>query len=228
MAPRQAKARTPVRQPRVLLTGFEPFDGEHANPSQQIVEQLDGRTIAGHRIVGAVLPVTFAQTQPLLQQLLERHRPRLAIALGQAGGRAELSLERVAINLVDARIADNGGAQPVDQPVIAGAPPAYFSSLPVKAILAALRDRAIPAALSLSAGSYVCNQVFYLLAHLLATAHPDTRGGFIHVPWLPAQVVARPGQPSMALATMTDGVATAIACALATEQDLHVPGGSTH
>lgn len=214
--------------PCVLLTGFDAFDGERLNPSQRIVEQLDGRIIHGHRVVGATLPVAFARTGALLRELLERHRPDLTIALGQAGGRAELSLERVAINLIDARIADNDGTQPVDGPVIAEAPPAYFTSLPVKAILAALHARGIPAALSLSAGSYVCNQVFFVLAHLLATRHPAARGGFVHVPWLPAQTAGRPGQPSMALETMVEGVAVAIACALSTREDLQVAGGSTH
>ncbi|HUD42167.1 MAG TPA: pyroglutamyl-peptidase I [Dokdonella sp.] len=214
--------------PCVLLTGFEAFDGASVNPSQAIVERLDGRRIAGRRVVGATLPVAFARTEARLRDLIERHRPDLVIALGQAGGRAELSFERVAINLVDARIADNDGAQPVDRPVIADAPPAYFSTLPVKAIVADLHARGIPAALSLSAGSYVCNQVFFMLAHLLATRHPAVRGGFVHVPWLPQQTVGRPGQPSMALETMLDGVAAAIACAVSTREDLKLPGGSTH
>lgn len=226
MTTRRKSAATPST--RVLLTGFEAFEGATVNPSQAIVERLDGRRIAGRRVVGATLPVAFARTEPLLRDLLDRHRPDLVIALGQAGGRAELSFERVAINLVDARIADNDGAQPVDRPVIADALPAYFSTLPVKAIVADLQTRGIPAALSLSAGSYVCNQVFFVLAHLLATRHPAARGGFVHVPWLPVQTAGRPGQPSMALETMVEGIAAAIACAATTREDLRVAGGATH
>lgn len=214
--------------PIVLLTGFEPFDGECVNPSQDIVRALDGATIAAHRIVGAVLPVSFAATLPLLDDLLDRHRPVLAIALGQAGGRSEITFERIAINLIDARIPDNDGLQPVDMAVIEGAPFACASSLPVKAIVVRLRDLGIPAALSLSAGSYVCNQVFFALAHALATRLRGARGGFVHLPWLPVQAVDRPGQPSMALPTMVEGIREAIACALATHDDLRLAAGSTH
>jgi pyroglutamyl-peptidase len=215
-------------EPTVLLSGFEPFDGERVNPAREIVRALDGETIDAHRIVGAVLPVSFAATLPLLDDLLQRHRPVLAIALGQAGGRSEITLERVAINLVDARIADNDGLQPIDAAVIEGAPFACASSLPVKAIVTRLRELGIPAALSLSAGSYVCNQVFFALVQMLATRLPTARGGFVHLPWLPEQAAARPGQPSMALATMIDGVRAAIQCALATQEDLHLAAGSMH
>ncbi len=210
----------------ILLTGFEPFGGERINPSQEIVRALDGETIAAHRVIGAILPVTFSATVPMLENLLTTHRPALVLALGQAGGRSEISLERVAVNLIDARIADNDGRQPIDEAVIAGAPGAYFSTLPVKAIEARLRTLGIPAAPSLSAGSFVCNQVFFGLAHLLATQHTSTRGGFVHVPWLPEQAAQRGGQPSMALATMIDGVRAALECAIATRRDLHVVGGA--
>ncbi|MEP7044490.1 MAG: pyroglutamyl-peptidase I [Dokdonella sp.] len=212
----------------VLLTGFEPFGGESNNPSQDIVGALDGEVLHAHRVIGAVLPVAFTPAPLALQDLIERHRPTLVLALGQAGGCSELSLERVAINLIDARIRDNEGLQPIDTPVVAGAPAAYFSSLPLKAMQAHLHALGIPAALSLSAGSYLCNQVFFALAHLIATRHPAIRGGFMHVPWLPAQAARYPGQPSMALETMVVGVRAALECALTTTRDLHVAGGATH
>lgn len=212
----------------VLLTGFEPFDGEDVNPSGELAAALDGETVNGHRIVAAILPVAFARTLPALEALLETHRPVLAVATGQAGGRSELSIERVAANLIDARIPDADGAQPVDYPVIAGAPAAYFSTLPVKAMLARLRALGIPASLSQSAGLYVCNQVFYALAHLVATRYRGTRTGFIHVPWLPEQAARHQGQPSMALATMIAGVRAAIECAVATSRDLRFPAGTSH
>lgn len=210
----------------ILLTGFEPFGGEDVNPSREIALALHGEAVGAHRIVAAILPVAFAPTLPLLRALLDEHRPSLVLALGQAGGRAEISLERVAINLIDARIADNDGLQPIDEAVVAEAPGAYFSTLPLKAIQIRLRALGIPAALSLSAGSYVCNQVFFALAHLLATRWPEARGGFVHVPWLPQQAARHPGQPSMALETMLAGVRAALDCTLAIGRDLHVAGGT--
>lgn len=212
--------------PTILLTGFEPFGGERINPSQEIVRALDGETIAAHRVAGAVLPVTFAATLPALAHLLDLHRPKLVLALGQAGGRSEISLERVAVNLIDARIADNDGRQPIDVPVIDGAPGAYFSTLPVKAIAAHLNAHGIPAATSLSAGSFVCNQVFFMLAHLLAREHPGARGGFAHVPWLPQQAARLSREPSMALDTMLAGVRLALECAVSTHYDLRLAGGT--
>ena len=210
----------------ILLIGFEPFGGERINPSQEIVRALDGEIITGHRVVGAILPVAFAVIVPLLENLLATHRPALVLALGQAGGRSAISLERVAINLIDARIADNEGLQPIDEAIIADAPRAYFSTLPIKAIEAHLRALGIPVASSMSAGSFVCNQVFFGLAHLLATQHAHVRGGFIHVPWLPEQAAHHGGQPSMALATMIDGVRAALECVIATRRDLRVAGGT--
>lgn len=212
----------------VLVIGFEPFDDEPTNPSMLIARGLDGECIGGHKIVGAVLPVTFADAPIALADLLEEHGPQMVIALGQAGGRAGISLERIAINLVDARIPDNSGLQPFDSPVLKGGPNAYFSSLPVKAIKSRLDSLGIPCALSLSAGTFVCNQVFYWLCHLLDTEHHLVRGGFIHVPWLTEQAERHPGQPGMELVTMIEGVRAAIECALATQADLPVPGGATH
>lgn len=214
--------------PNVLLTGFEPFDGERLNPSGEIARALDGEIVREHRIVGAILPVAFASTLPKLDALLDMHRPVLAIATGQAGGRSELSIERIAANLVDARIPDADGEQPIDVRVVDDAPDAYFSTLPVKAMLERLRGLGIPAALSQSAGAYVCNQAFFALAHLVATRHRAMRAGFVHVPWLPEQATRHAGQPSMALETMIEGVRAAIEVALSTRDDLRFAGGATH
>lgn len=215
-------------EPIVLLTGFEPFGGERINPSGELARALGGETINGHRVIAAILPVAFAATVPALEALLETHRPALVLATGQAGGRSELAIERLAANLVDARIADADGMQPIDEPVVADAPAAYFSTLPVKAMLARLRVLGIPASLSQSAGLYVCNQVFFALAHLVATRYRGTRAGFVHVPWLPEQAARHQGQPSMALETMIAGVRAAIECAVATRRDLRIAGGSMH
>jgi pyroglutamyl-peptidase len=211
------------RQPAtVLVTGFDPFGGSAVNPSWDAVHALHGRTIAGHRIVGGELPTLFGASLDRLQALLEEHRPRLVICTGQAGGRAAISLERVAINVNDARIPDNAGARPVDVPVVADGPAAYFTSLPIKAMLQSLLDAGIRAEVSQTAGTFVCNQTFYGLMHLLAQpAWQGVRGGLIHVPWLPQQ-----GQPSMHLDQIVRGLETAIACALSTRHDIRKEAGA--
>ena len=208
--------------PCVLLTGFDAFGGQALNPSSLAVHALRGRRIAGHRVVTAELPTAFDSAPARLRALIETHRPALVVCVGQAGGRAAISLERVAINLIDARIADNALAQPVDEPVVPGAPAAYFSTLPLKAMLAALQRDGLAAEVSQTAGTFVCNQVFYALMHALATRRGwgRVRGGFIHVPWLPEQ-----GTPSMPLADIVRGLRLAVRVALTTAQDLRVAAG---
>ncbi len=209
----------------LLLTGFEPFGGETDNPSWRLAQALHGETIAGLRVQAVQLPCVFAQAGAALQAALQQHRPQLVLATGQAQGRCDLSFERVAINLVDARIADNAGAQPVDEPVAAGGSPAYFSTLPVKAMVAAARAAGVPASLSHSAGTFVCNQVFYLLMQALQ-AWPGVRGGFMHVPLLPEQAAHHPGVASLPLETLVAGTRAALAAAVQHRQDLRLPGGT--
>lgn len=211
------------RFPAVLVTGFEPFGGEALNPSWMAVQALHGRTVAGHRLIGAQLPTAFGQSLQALRDLLHHYRPALVLCTGQAGGRAALSLERIAINVNDARIADNAGSQPVDTPVVPGGPDAYFTSLPIKAMLSGLLAEGINAEVSQTAGTFVCNHVFYGLMHELATRHDlrRTRGGLVHVPWLPAQ-----GQPSMRLDEVVQGLRVAIACALVTVEDIRKEAGA--
>jgi pyroglutamyl-peptidase len=205
-----AKSPRRATAPCVLLTGFEPFGGESTNPSWQAVAQLHGRRIGGHRVIAVQLPTAFEGAGRMLRAALRAHAPRAVIAVGQAGGRAEISLERVAINLIDARIPDNTGAQPIDEPVIAGAPDAYFATLPLKAALQALRGEGIPAAISYSAGTYVCNQVFYALMHALRN-RPQVPAGFVHVPYLPEQAARQPrAAASMGLETIVAGLRTII------------------
>ena len=214
---KRAKPRT------VLLTGFDPFGGDPINPSWLIAQALHGRQIAGHRVVAAQLPTVFGASLQGLNALLAEHRPALVICLGLAASRAALSLERIAINVNDSRIADNAGAQPIDTPVIAGAPAAYFSSLPIKAMAQAIHWAGVPAEISQTAGTFVCNHVFYGLMHRLATARglKRTRGGFIHVPMLPEQ-----GTPSLPLDQMVEGLRVGIRTALTVEEDLRAGGGA--
>lgn len=197
--------------PCVVLTGFDPFGGESTNPSWQAVAQLHGRRIAGHRVVAVQLPTSFEGAEKALRKALREHAPRAVIAVGQAGGRAQVSLERVAINLIDARIPDNTGKQPIDVPVLVGGPDAYFATLPLKACLHALHAQGIPAAMSYSAGTYVCNQVFYLLMHALR-GKPQVPGGFVHVPYLPEQAARHShNAPSMPLAMIVDALHSIVA-----------------
>ncbi|UUW69865.1 pyroglutamyl-peptidase I [Pseudomonas oryzihabitans] len=207
----------------LLLTGFAPFGGEELNPSWEAVRRLDGERLGDLPVVTAQLPTEFGAALRVLDELLDRHRPTLVVAVGQAGGRTELSLERIAINVDDARIPDNGGRQPIDEPVVPGGPAAYFSTLPIKAMVHALRAAGFPAAVSQTAGTFVCNHVFYGLQHRLQGT--GVRGGFIHIPYLPAQAANQPGAPSMALETLVAGLRLALTCAATTQADLREGGG---
>jgi pyroglutamyl-peptidase len=209
----------------VLVTGFEPFGGEAMNPSEEIARNLHGCVIAGHAVVGAELPCVFGEANAELRRLLKAHRPVLVICVGQAGGRAAITPERVAINVDDARIADNAGVQPTDRAIVRGGPAAYFSTLPVKAIVAALRADGVPAEVSQTAGTFVCNHVFYGLMHALRSKR-GVRGGFMHVPFLPEQ--AKTGQPSLSLETMVAAVSRAVETALLNKRDVRMRGGATH
>jgi pyroglutamyl-peptidase len=211
---RASRART---EPTVLLTGFAPFDGETINPSWLAVRELDGAMIARHRVHALELPVSFTAMPRALDAAIEHVAPRLVLCVGQAGGRPQISLERVAVNLVDARIADADGLQPIDQPVIADAPDAYLSTLPLKAMLAALRRAGIPAEISLSAGAYVCNACAFHLAHRIAQGNAGLRGGFVHIPWAPSQAATRPGQPSLATAVVIEALRVMVRAALRPE-----------
>lgn len=211
--------------PTILITGFEPFGGETINPSWEVARALHGLRLDGHTVVAEQLPCVFAEAPRVLLQAIARARPRLVLALGLAGSRSALSFERVAVNLVDARIADNAGAQPLDEPVLPGAPAAYFTRLPVKAMAAAVAAAGLPAELSYSAGSFVCNQVFFRLMHALA-GHPAVRGGFVHLPPLPQQAAAHPGSRPLALDEQLRGLRLAIEAALRQEADLRVAGGA--
>ena len=213
----------------VLLTGFDPFGGDAVNPSWLAVERLRGEILAGHRIETAQLPTAFERAPRALRAAIRRHRPALVLCIGQAGGRSAISFERVAINVIDARIPDNDGTQPVDAPVAKGGPVAYFSTLPIKSLSAALLAAGIPAEISQTAGTFVCNQVFYALMRSLARLPtPRPRGGFVHVPFVPEQTGGRRDVPSMPLDTIVAGLRIAIETAMRTKRDLRTFGGATH
>lgn len=208
----------------MLLAGFAPFGGEAVNPSWKAVRALDGSVIEGHRVTAVELPTEFDASLPVLWHALRANQPRVAIAVGLAGGREGISLERVAINLIDARIPDNAGAQPVDVPVLRGGAAAFFSTLPLKASLLALHEAGIAAHISQTAGTYVCNQVFYALMHARRRRR-NTCAGFVHVPWLPEQAAAH-GQAGMPLGQTTRALAIIVRTALTTREDARVAGGA--
>ena len=209
----------------VLVTAFEPFGGESVNSSLRVLEQL--RPPPAARLKRLVLPVVFGRSLEVLEQALDELRPDVVLALGQAGGRAKVSLERVAINLNDARIPDNEGQQPVDTPVVTGGPAAYFSTLPLKRMLKALLGAGIPAQVSYSAGTFVCNHLMYGLLHRLAAHHPETCGGFVHLPFLPEQVAGQTA-PSLGLEVMVLALELCLTSALDGAPDLRLAAGQTH
>ena len=227
----------------VLLTGFEPFNGESVNPAWEAVSALAGWTEEGGAQDGATdraangaadgflvvvrrLPCVFGAANEALAAALAQLAPDLVIAVGQAGGRADLSVERIAINVDDAPIADNAGCRPLDTAVVHGAPAAYFSTLPIKAIARAWRAAGLPAQVSQTAGTFVCNHVFYSLMH--TAAGRAMRAGFIHLPYLPEQAAAHPGAVGMALADMVEGLKIAVRTALAAPRDIAEAGGAAH
>ena len=202
---------------KILVTGFTPFGGEKINPSWEAVRRLPDR-VGGAELVKREIPTEFDASGAALHELLEQLRPDAVLCVGQYGGASCIRVERVAVNLRDARIADNAGRQPMDEPVVPGAPDAYFATIPTRKIVDALRERDIPAQLSYSAGTFVCNNLLYCALHECARRYPALRCGFIHVPFLPEQ--ARDGSaPSMSLELMTEALTAAIGV-IATERGL--------
>ncbi|GAA3631167.1 pyroglutamyl-peptidase I [Microbacterium awajiense] len=209
----------------VLLTGFEPFGGDAANPSGEAVHLVASAWEGPDTLVTAVLPVAFERASERLRALIAEHSPDIVIATGLAGGRAAVTPERIAVNLIDARIPDNAGAQPIDVPCVDGSPPAYFSSIPVKAIVAAMTDAGIPATLSHTAGTYVCNHVSFVALDE-AARRPGLRAGFIHVPWATGQAPA--DEPELPLADIATALTIAVRTSLATPTDAATPAGTLH
>lgn len=209
----------------ILLTGFEPFGGEQQNPSWLAVQQLDGYQLDDEvQIVSRQLSCVFEKSQQELQTAIEKLRPVLVLALGQAGGRTDLCFEKVAINLIDARIADNAGQQPQDKPVVIDGPTAYFTTLPVKAMVHSLKQQGIPASVSYTAGTYVCNTVFYALMHQLKN-NPKVRAGFLHIPYAPEQAIGK-AVASMPVEMVVQALKICLPVALQSTEDLQIAAGT--
>ena len=213
---------------KILITGFDPFGGESVNPAFEAVKLLPD-TIAGAQIIKQEVPTEFGRAGEVLEAAMNASKPDVVICIGQAGGRSAITPEKVGINIMDGRIPDNAGYQPVDVTIREDGETAYFTSLPVKAMVQKMKDAGIPAALSYTAGSYVCNYLMYTLLYLIDKKFPSVRGGFIHVPYAMEQVVTKPlGTPSMDLHQIARGLEKAVEAIVENDSDIAVNMGTTH
>jgi pyroglutamyl-peptidase len=194
---------------KVLLTAFDPFGGESVNPAAEAIQRVPV-SIAGIEVVTLEVPTVFRESVEVVMRAIQRVHPDVVLCIGQAGGRNDIAVERVAINLDDASIVDNAGNQPKDTMIAPDGPAAIFATIPVKKLVQAIRDRGIPASVSNSAGTFVCNHLFYGVLHRCGKEFPGIRVGFIHVPFLPSQVIARPAAPSMSLEVIEQAIEVAI------------------
>lgn len=210
---------------KLLLTAFDPFGGDHINPALEAVKRVADQ-VGELQVVKLEVPTVFEKSIQVVVDAIEREKPDAVLCVGQAGGRFDLTTERVAINLDDARIPDNEGNQPVDKRIRDNGKNAYFATLPIKAMVSAIRAAELPASVSNSAGTFVCNHLMYGVLHHLSECRPDIRGGFIHVPYIPGQVIhASETVPSMALCDIVRGLEAAIVAIGQHDQDIAVTGG---
>ena len=201
---------------KLLITGFQPFDGESVNPALEVAKSLQGKTINGYEVIAREIPVVRFEALKAVQAAIEELQPNAVITIGQAGGRPDITVERVGINIDDFRIPDNKGNQPIDEPIVAGGPVAYWATLPSKKMVANVKAQGIPASVSNSAGTYVCNHLLYGLLHYLTTQGKTAiPAGFIHIPYLPEQMAVRSGKDAqvatMSLDTLLKGFEAMIA-----------------
>lgn len=212
---------------KILVTGFDPFGGEKINPSIEAVKKLPD-TIAGAEIIKLEIPTVIGKSVDKIREKIEEVHPDAVLSIGQAGGRPDITVERIGINCDDCRIKDNEGNQPIDEKVAEDGPAAYFSTLPIKAMVKNIKDGGVPASVSNTAGTFICNHVLYGALHLQATKYKAMRVGFIHIPFLPEQVVEKKNMPSMALETIVKGLTLAIEAIVDNDTDIKITGGTTH
>lgn len=208
---------------KILISGFQPFGGEAINPSIEAVKRLP-KEIDGHDVIGIEIPVEQYTSLKVLEDTIKIHQPNVVICVGQAGGRSDISIERIGINVDDYRIADNAGNSPIDETIVKDGPDAYFSTLPIKAIVSEIRKEGIPAEVSNSAGTYVCNHVMYGVSHMLRDT--NIRSGFVHIPFLPQQVSDKPQYASMTLEVIVQALTIMIQTTIHTEEDIKQSEGN--
>ena len=212
---------------KILITGFDPFGGEPVNPALEAVKLMKDE-IAGAKIIKLEIPTVFRKSVEKIHEMMKAEQPDVVLSIGQAGGRFGVTPERGAINVDDARIKDNEGNQPVDTPIFTDGEAAYFSNLPVKAMVEAIKNKGLPSTLSNSAGTFVCNHVMYGVLYYIHKEFPNVRGGFIHVPFITDQVVTKPNVASMALADITEALEAAVEAIVKNQKDIHAIGGEIH
>ena len=213
---------------RILVTGFDPFGGEETNPAIESVKRID-ENIEGAEIIKLEIPTVFHKAADVVEAKIKEVKPDVILSVGQAGGRYGITVERVAINEDDARIEDNEGNQPIDVKIREDGAPAYFASLPIKAMVEEIKKENIPASVSNSAGTFVCNHIMYQDLYL-AEKYGNIKAGFIHVPFLTEQVVDKPNTASMSLDDIVRGLNAAIRAIVKYDdkKDLNITGGATH
>ena len=213
---------------KILVTGFDPFGGEKINPALETIKRLPD-TILGAQIIKLEIPTVVGKSLAKIKETVEKENPDAVLSIGQAGGRSEITVERIGINIDDCRIPDNEGNQPIDEPVVKGGPAAYFVTVPIKAIVENIKAHNIPASISNTAGTFICNHVCYGVAHLAAqrtAAGKPMKSGFIHIPFLPEQVIGKPAlTPSMSLETIVSGITHALEAIIEHGSDIKVSGG---
>ena len=210
---------------KLLLTGFDPFGGQPINPALEAVKLVADK-IGNIEIVKLEVPTVFYKSIETVDKAIAEVKPDVVLCIGQAGGRYDITPERVAINVNDARIADNEGQQPLDGPIFEDGDTAYFTDLPIKAMVANVREAGIPASVSNTAGTFVCNHLMYGVLYLAAKKYPGLRGGFIHVPFIPSQVVNRPTPaPCLSVEMIAQGLEACIRAIDETDEDLKVAEG---
>ena len=213
---------------KILVTGFDPFGGEKVNPALEAVKSLPSK-IRGAEIAWVEIPTVFYKASEVLEAEIEKYQPDVVLCIGQAGGRASLTPERVAINQDDARIPDNQGNQPIDTPIREDGQAAYFSTLPIKAMVKAIKEEGLPATVSNTAGTFVCNHLMYQALYLADKKFPNMRAGFMHIPYMTEQVVNKPNTASMCLTDIVRGIEVAIGAIVDhKDNDLKLVGGATH
>lgn len=212
---------------KILVTGFDPFGEEKINPAIESVKRLPD-FIDGHEIIKLEINTVAFKSLNQIKDAIIKHQPDVVLSVGQAGGRFDITVEKVAINLDDFRIKDNEGNQFIDREIFKDGETAYFSNLPVKAMVEKIKAENIPASISYSAGTFICNHVMYGVLHYGATEFKGLKSGFIHIPFLPQQVVDKRNMPSMDLDTLVKGLTVAIQAIIENDQDIKVVGGVTH
>ena len=212
---------------KVLVTAFDPFGGEKVNPALEAVKKLPD-TISGATIIKQELPTVFKRSISVLEKAMHDNQPDIVLSIGQAGGRYDITVEKVGINLQDARIPDNDNEQPIDEMIFEDGETAYFASIPVKKVAESINKKGIPASVSYTAGTYVCNNIMYAGLYFINKKYPHMRGGFIHVPFITEQAVGKKDTASMSLENIVTALEAAIQAIAENDEDIKTIGGATH